>query len=69
LLSERNCDKVQKGGDFIMTADREFMYWRSNKEWYRINENGCFELTDKATDRAKKSYELYKQVQKNNRYH
>ena len=49
----------------MMTAKREFMYWRTNKEWYRINsEKDCFELTDKATERARKSFELYQKVQK-----
>lgn len=48
----------------MMTANREFMYWCSNKEWYRINEEkDCFELTDKAPERAKQSFELYKKVQ------
>ena len=44
----------------MMTANREYMYWHSNKEWYRINEEkDCYELTDKAPERAKKSFELY----------
>lgn len=52
----------------MMTARREFMYWRTNKEWYRINsEKDCFELTDKASERARRSFELYKEVQKSGR--
>lgn len=48
-----------------MTANREFMYWRTNKEWYRINsKKDCFELTDKATERAKRSFKMYQEVQK-----
>lgn len=40
--------------------ERESMYWMSNEEWYRINEEtGRFELTDKAPERAAKSFELY----------
>lgn len=46
-----------------MTANkdlRESMYWSTNKEWYRINTvNDSVELTDKATERAVKSFELY----------
>lgn len=48
-----------------MTANTEPMFWMSNKEWYKINkEKDCFELTDKATERAKKSFELYLEMQK-----
>ena len=33
----------------MMTANMEFMYWRTNKEWYTINrEKDCFELTEQA---------------------
>lgn len=47
-----------------MTADKEPLYWRTNKEWYRINkEKDCFELTDKAPVRAKKSFDMYKELQ------
>lgn len=46
-----------------MTGDREFMYWRTDKEWYKINkEKDCFELTEKAPERAIKSFEMYKQI-------
>ncbi len=41
-----------------MSGDEEIMYWHSNPEWYRINEEGKFELTDKAPERAIKSFEL-----------
>jgi len=52
----------------MMTANQEPLYWRSNKEWYRINEEkDCFELTDKAPERAKKSFKLYLELQ-NKRY-
>ena len=48
-----------------MTANKELIYWRTNSDWYRFNhEKDCFELTDKATERAKKSFELYKEMQK-----
>lgn len=49
----------------MMTANKEFMYWRENKNWYRINyEKDCFELTEQAPERARKSFELYKTIQK-----
>ena len=44
-----------------MSAYREYAYWKTNKDWYRINwEKDCYELTDKAPERAVKSFELYK---------
>ena len=37
----------------------------ANKEWYRINkEKDCFELTDKATERAKKVLKCIKKYKK-----
>lgn len=52
-----------------MNANTEIMYWSTNKEWYKINrEKDCFELTDKAPQRAIDSFEMYKkQNNKNNR--
>lgn len=42
-----------------MKKHNERTYWMSNNEWYRINyEKGCFELTDAAPERAKKSFEM-----------
>ena len=43
-----------------MTFDRELFYWESNPEWYRVNEAGQFELTDKAPERAVRSFNLAK---------
>lgn len=43
-----------------MTLNKEPLYWRTNKEWYFINEQGEYELTEKATERARKSFEMYK---------
>lgn len=46
-----------------MNANTEVMYWHKNKEWYRINEEkDCFELTDKAPERAVASFEMYKKL-------
>lgn len=42
-----------------MTADRESRYWKTNKEWYRINSKGYYELTDVAPERAQKSFALF----------
>lgn len=42
-----------------MTANKESVYWKTNKEWYRINEAGDFELTEDAPERARKSFELF----------
>lgn len=39
-----------------MTIDPELSYWKSNPEWYRINAKGEYELTEKATERARKSF-------------
>lgn len=41
-----------------MTGDRELFYWRNNPEWYRKGPDGRTELTDKATERARKSFEM-----------
>ena len=48
-----------------MTSDKERLYWKTNKEWYRINrEKDCFELTEKAPLRAQKSFDLYNKKEK-----
>ena len=44
-----------------MTTDMESIYWMRNKEWYRVTDSG-FVLTDKAPERARKSFELHKQI-------
>jgi len=49
-----------------MTMDMESTYWMSNKEWYKITENG-FVLTDKAPERAKKSFELDRKINEERR--
>lgn len=42
-----------------MTANKENVYWKTKKEWYRINGNGEYELTEAAPDRARKSFALF----------
>lgn len=49
----------------MMTARREAMFWMENKAWYRINEEkDCFELTEEAPERAVRSFEMWKELQK-----
>lgn len=43
-----------------MTTNKESLYWKTNKEWWTINhEADCFELTEKAPERARESFKLY----------
>ena len=42
-----------------MTTHFESLYWKSNPEWYRWNDESGYSLTDKATDRARKSFDMY----------
>lgn len=43
-----------------MTLSRESTYWETNPEWYRFNkQDNNYELTDKAPERARKSFELF----------
>jgi len=45
-----------------MTANMEPIYWRSNKDWYTYDaERDEFKMTDKAPERAVKSFELWNQ--------
>lgn len=46
-----------------MTTNMESVYWMRNEEWYKITEKG-FILTEKAPERARKSFELYKKINK-----
>lgn len=41
-----------------MRSNDEALYWRTNKEWYRINEKGEYELTEKAPQRAVESFKI-----------
>jgi hypothetical protein len=48
-----------------MTANKERLYWKSNKEWYTIDfEKDDFVLTEKAPERAIRSFELWKNGKK-----
>ena len=47
----------------FVTTNRFFVFWKTNKEWYRFNvEKDQFELTDKAPMEAVESFELYKKM-------
>lgn len=44
-----------------MNANKEVVFWRSNKAWFkRIEEIPYFELTEQAPERAVKSFEMWK---------
>lgn len=48
-----------------MTANNESTYWASNPEWYHVNkEKDEFELTEKAPERAIKSFDMWKNPEK-----
>ncbi|MBQ8515629.1 MAG: hypothetical protein IJ496_09555 [Ruminococcus sp.] len=45
-----------------MTANTETMLWRTNKEWYTLNEKTRkIELTDKAPKEAVESFKKWKE--------
>jgi len=44
-----------------MTGLNEKMYWRTNRNWFKYNsKTDDFYLTDDASDRAKRSFDLWK---------
>lgn len=44
----------------MMSANKESVYWKTNPEWWYFDrEKDKFVLTDKATERARKSFELF----------
>lgn len=45
-----------------MTMSKKAIYWKSNPEWYRVNEVGDYEMTDKAPVEAIKSFEAWKKA-------
>lgn len=43
-----------------MKKHSERVYWMTNKDWYTINhEKDCFELTDAAPPRARRSFAMW----------
>jgi len=50
----------QRRGSDMITANKEPVFWRKNKEWYTYDEDRDeFKMTDKAPERAIKSFELW----------
>lgn len=50
----------------MLSANMETLYWRKNKNWYTINEKeDRYELTDKAPERARRSFEMWKKTDRN----
>ena len=48
-----------------MTPNLRSLYWETNPEWYRINEETDeYELTDKAPPEAVESFKLFKTPRK-----
>lgn len=43
-----------------MSGDTEPFFWQSDPEWYRVNNSGDIEMTEKAPERAVKSFESWK---------
>lgn len=48
----------------MIAYSKELFYWRSNKEWYGIDENGNYYLKESAPPEAKESFEKWKNANK-----
>ena len=47
----------------MFARNRDTVYWTKNKEWFTLDkERQRFELTDKAPDEARRSFEKYKVI-------
>lgn len=45
----------------MMSGNTELLYWQEDESWYKYNkEKKAYELTDKATERAKNSFKMWK---------
>jgi len=42
-----------------VTANKEPVFWMTDESWWFIGDDNKFHLTDKAPDRAVKSFELF----------
>lgn len=48
-----------------MKRNSERLYWMTNNDWYRINkQKDCFELTEVAPERAKRSFAMWNRPDK-----
>lgn len=45
-----------------MRRSPESFFWRNDPEWYRINENGRYEMTEKAPKEAIETFEKWKKA-------
>ena len=46
----------------MLSGNREILYWRKDESWYKYDKSRkMYELTDKAPQRAKESFELWKE--------
>ena len=45
----------------MMSGNTEMLYWRKDKSWYEYNqETDSYSLTEKAPQRARESFEMWK---------
>lgn len=54
-------DLGAKPSDEEMRYD-EIFAWQDNEQWYRVDENDRFVLTDEAPEEARQSFELWQKV-------
>ena len=43
----------------MTTASKERSYWKTNKDWYRVNDKGEYELTENAPPEAVDSFKAW----------
>ena len=56
-----------KERSYVMTRNSTRLYWMTNENWYRINEEkDCFELTEHAPARAVRSFNEWKKPKRRN---
>ncbi len=49
----------------MISGNTELLYWRKDKSWYEYDPKiKSYNLTDKATERAKASFEQWKEFNK-----
>ena len=47
---------------FMMSGNTELLYWYEDESWYEYNEEtDSYTLTDEAPERAKASFEMWKE--------
>lgn len=48
-----------------MTKNKELFYWQENDEWYECDDKGNVTIRSSAPERAKKSFEKWKEHERN----